>query len=119
MVTQRGGGVAEESEIKTPLKSKPSPARSQSSNADRSSRPSSRLTFKDKHALETLPAHITKLTAEISDFEVRIADPDLYNRDPAAFAAVTAELDKSRTELAAFEEQWLELEIKRETVERK
>jgi ATP-binding cassette subfamily F protein uup len=119
MVTQRGGGVAEESEIKTPLKSKTSPARSQLSNADRSSRPSSRLTFKDKHALETLPAHITKLTAEISDFEVRIADPDLYNRDPTAFAAVTAGLDKSRTELAAVEEQWLELEIKRETVERK
>jgi ATP-binding cassette subfamily F protein uup len=47
-----------------------------------------------------------------------LADPQLYARDPAAFSAKSAELDGKLAERSRAEEQWLELELKRETLER-
>ena len=46
-----------------------------------------------------------------------IADPRLYARDRAGFAARSEELARTETELAAAEEEWLELEILREAIE--
>ena len=77
-----------------------------------------RMTFKDRHTLETLPTRIATLEAEAARLTVMLADPDLYTRNPARFAEVTAALESVRQSLAAAEEQWLELEILREEVER-
>jgi ATP-binding cassette subfamily F protein uup len=55
-----------------------------------------------------------KLQAEIAKLEADLADPGLYARDPAAFARITQRHDAARAELAAAEESWLELEMKRE-----
>ena len=44
-----------------------------------------RMTFKDRHALETLPARIAALQAEAARLSVALADPDLYARDPVRF----------------------------------
>ena len=41
--------------------------------------------------------------------EAALADPALYSRDPARFAALTAAIDKARAEKDAAEERWLEL----------
>ena len=41
--------------------------------------------------------------------EAALADPDLYTKNPARFAALTASLDKTRAEKDAAEERWLEL----------
>ena len=49
--------------------------------------------------------------------EEKLADPALYSRDPAGFARLTGELEKLRVELAAMEDEWLELEMLREEVE--
>ena len=76
-----------------------------------------RLSFKDKHALETLPARIAALEAEIAMLSKTIADPNLYARDRAAFDAASAALGKAQADLAAAEDEWLRLEELREQVE--
>jgi ATP-binding cassette subfamily F protein uup len=73
-----------------------------------------RLMFKDKHALETLPKAIAKLQTEIDALQAKLADPQFYARDRAAFEKVTAALGELQLKIAAAEEQWLELEILRE-----
>jgi len=76
-----------------------------------------RMTFKDRHALETLPARIAALEAEVAKLTIVMEDPDLYTRNPARFAATTEALGSARGALAAAEEQWLELEMMREELE--
>jgi len=79
--------------------------------------PPSRLTFKDKHALETLPARMEALQADIERLGRSLADPELFARDPAAFETAATALKQAEADLAAAEEDWLALEIKREEIE--
>ena len=76
-----------------------------------------KLSFKDKHALETLPATMDKLTADIARIQEKLSDPALYTRDPAAFAKLTDAAGKAQADLAAAEEEWLRLEMLREEIE--
>jgi ATP-binding cassette subfamily F protein uup len=76
-----------------------------------------RMTFKDRHALETLPARIASLEADVAKLTAVLEDPDLYTRNPARFAETTAALGVARAALEAAEEQWLELEMRREALE--
>ncbi|MGE0420177.1 MAG: ABC-F family ATP-binding cassette domain-containing protein, partial [Acetobacteraceae bacterium] len=73
-----------------------------------------RMTFKDKHALETLPARIAALEAEVAALNGELANPDLYARNPARFATATQALEAAQAALSAAEEQWLTLEMLRE-----
>jgi ATP-binding cassette subfamily F protein uup len=82
--------------------------------AGRSSR---RMTFKDRHALETLPASIAALQGEVANLSSLLADLDLYVRDPARFGAMTKALGRAQDALAVAEEQWLTLEMLREEIE--
>ena len=52
------------------------------SRPQRSSAPR-RMTFKDRHALETLPARIAGLQADVERLNAALADADLYARDPS------------------------------------
>ncbi len=79
--------------------------------------PPRRMTFKDRHALETLPASIAALQSEVANLSAQLADPDLYVRDPARFVAVTQALGHAQGALAAAEEHWLQLEMLREQIE--
>ncbi len=76
-----------------------------------------RLSFKEQHALKTLPDRIAALQAEIAVLSGRLADPDLYAREPARFADTAATLGARQEALAAAEEEWLNLEILREEIE--
>nr|CAD6619898.1 ABC transporter ATP-binding protein [Rhizobium sp. Khangiran2] len=76
-----------------------------------------KLSFKQKFALENLPKDIAKAEAEIAAREKRMADPDLFSKDPAAFTALASELEALRKRLAEMEEEWLELEMLREELE--
>ena len=76
-----------------------------------------KLSFKDKHALETLPAAVEALAVEIASLEAALAEADFYSRDPASFQRTADRLEAKRAELAGNEERWLELELKREEVE--
>ncbi|MDO9381441.1 MAG: ATP-binding cassette domain-containing protein [Hyphomicrobiaceae bacterium] len=89
----------------------------QSVSAAAPSAPSSskrKMSFKESHALKTLPEMIEKLTSEIAALQGKVGDADLYSRDPAAFSAATSRLGKAQAELAAAESQWLDLEMLRE-----
>ena len=111
MVAQRGEGVTAKAvakgEAKAPREKSEAPA----------SAPKSRLTFRDKHALETLPARIAKLEGDIAKLSKTIADPNLYAKDRAAFDRASAALGKAQAELAQAEDDWLRLEELREQVE--
>ena len=76
-----------------------------------------KLSFKDKHALETLPARMADLEGEIAAHEAALADPDLFRKAPEKFDAAAKALEAAQTALADAEEQWLELEMKREALE--
>jgi ATP-binding cassette subfamily F protein uup len=75
------------------------------------------LTFKEKHALTTLPGRIETLQAEMKRLQASLADPGLYARDPAAFEAAAAALRRAEAVHAAAEDEWLALELKREEAE--
>jgi ABC transport system ATP-binding/permease protein len=77
-----------------------------------------KLSFNDKHALETLPAKIAGLEAEIARLQAVIGDATLFARDRAAFDKTSRALAGAQAELAAAEERWLELELRRGEVER-
>jgi ATP-binding cassette subfamily F protein uup len=75
-----------------------------------------RLSFNEKHALETLPATIASLQTVIEDLNRTLADPMLYARDRGSFDRASTELVEAQQKLAAAEERWLELEILREEI---
>ncbi len=78
---------------------------------------SSKLSFKQKFALENLPGKMDAIGKAISALEDKLADPKFYDRDPRGFAQTIAMLDKERATLASHEEEWLELEMLREELE--
>jgi ABC transport system ATP-binding/permease protein len=112
MVAQRGAGVSakpREAAVK-PAKAAVTPRTAPSSERRK-------LTFKDKHALETLPVRIEALHEEIRTLRARLADDGFYARDAKGFAATAAKLSAAEAELATSEERWLELEMLREEIE--
>jgi len=68
-----------------------------------------KLSYKDQRDYELLPARISEIEAIIARDEAALADPDLYTKNQARFAALTAALDKARAEKDAAEERWLGL----------
>ena len=113
MLAQRGSDlIPEKQDTKPTRKKKNADPRGQS--APKSKK---RLTFKDQHALDTLPGRIEELQAEIEMLRKTLADPDLFAKNPQKFDASAKELQKAETDLAAEEERWLELELKREALE--
>ncbi|NHO33053.1 ABC-F family ATP-binding cassette domain-containing protein [Acetobacter fallax] len=75
-----------------------------------------KLSYKDQHALDRLPGQIANLETEIKKLREKLADPDLYKRDPGAFSRYTEALDTAERALTTAEEQWLELEVKRDAL---
>ena len=110
MIAQRGHGVVAKTTAKAPKApegSAPAPAKPRAK----------RLSFKDEHALKTLPSRLEAAQAELARLQATLADPDLYARDRAAFDKSTGRLAAAQAELAAMEEEWLELEMKREALD--
>ena len=110
MQAQRRGrddGITE-IKVKTPVKTSASKPTSTGN---------SRLSYKETFALKTLPVEIDQLRAEIEIQQKSFADTDLYARDRQAFNAAAAALADAEHRLAEKEEEWLELEIKREEIE--
>ncbi len=114
MLVQRGSDLKEKTVKGTPA---PTKAAKEASPSAAAPAPKRRLSFKDKHALETLPKTMAKLQAEIAKLQTQLDDPTLYTRDRKAFDAASAAMTKAHADLAAAEEQWLELEILREDIE--
>jgi ATP-binding cassette subfamily F protein uup len=111
MLAQRGQGVA------NGKPSRPKPAPDGKRPAPESKPGRRRLSYHEKHALETLPRRIAELQGRIGQLQQRLDDPNLYARDRAAFAEVSNSLAAAQQELTAAEETWLGLEILREEIE--
>ncbi len=113
MVAQRGSGISarviDKAEVPKPAKSA-APAAAEAPKKRR-------LSFKEKHALETLPGKIEALQKELAKLHAALDDPDLYARAPARFAKVSAAVEKHAADLAASEDEWLALEMLREELE--
>jgi ATP-binding cassette subfamily F protein uup len=75
-----------------------------------------KLTYKDQRDYDLLPGRIEAIEAQIARDEAALHDPDLYARDPRRFAALTAAIEKARTERDAAEARWLELAEKLEAL---
>jgi ATP-binding cassette subfamily F protein uup len=111
MLAQRGADVTrsatkgrKEPAARTPAATAPKPGKR-------------KLSFNDKHALDTLPKQMQRLEARSKELQAKLADPTLYARDRVAFDAASAALAAAQAELAAAEEKWLELEMLREEIE--
>jgi ATP-binding cassette subfamily F protein uup len=113
MLTQRG------SDLSGRRTAKPAPKeKSPSSEPATPSAAKRKLSFKDKHALETLPKQMAALQDEANKLQDALADAGLYARDAKAFADTSARLAAVQGDLVAAEERWLELEILREELDR-
>lgn len=76
-----------------------------------------KLSFQEKHQLETLPIAMEKLRGVIAKLNAKLADAEFYTRDPKAFGEASALLAKAQGELEGLEDRWLALEILREEIE--
>lgn len=112
MVTQRGYGVTA-----TAAPPKPKSGRQAALPQIAPQAPKQKLSFKQKHALETLPKEIKRLEAEIGELNAVLADGNLYARDPQKFTETGKALEKVQAALGKAEDEWLELEALRETIE--
>jgi ATP-binding cassette subfamily F protein uup len=111
MVAQRGEGVrAKVREVQKTERTSPAPRALPASERRK-------MSFKDKHALETLPAAMEKLEREIASLREKLGDDGFYARDPKGFSATTTKFAALQAELAASEERWLELEMLRVELE--
>ncbi|MGQ2919690.1 ABC-F family ATP-binding cassette domain-containing protein [Rhizobium oryzihabitans] len=114
MMAQRKGAAEEKRKAEKQEKAKAAPSASASQDP---SKAKAKLSFKQKFALENLPKEMEKAQGEIAKREQRMADPNLFTKDPAAFNTLAQEMTKLREKLEAMEEEWLELEMLREEIE--
>jgi ATP-binding cassette subfamily F protein uup len=115
MLAQRGGKRLDDR--KAARKAEAAPATAKAEPAPQK-QPVRKLSYKQQFALDNLPKKIEAVTASIARLEDAIADPAYYERDPTGFQKTIAALDKERATLAALEEEWLELEMLREELEK-
>ncbi len=118
MIAQRGADLARRRAREKPSAPASSEGKAKSSAGEASPPPARRrLSFKDKHALETLPDEIAALEAQAAKLSQTLAAPDLYTRDRKTFTDASEALGKVQEKLAAAEERWLELELLRSEIE--
>ncbi len=110
MVAQRGEGIRARKAKPASEKPVERAAPVQEAQAKR------RLSFKEKHALETLPVKMEALRTELTTLEAVLADPSLFSRDPKGFEKASLRHAAAAQELSAAEDHWLELEILREAL---
>ena len=111
MLSQRGSDLTREPQPKRDDR------KADTRTAAKADGPKRRMTFKDKHALETLPGEIAAMQARAKALSDRLADANFYARDRSGFEDATAELGALQHEIMAAEERWLKLEIQREALE--
>lgn len=112
MLRQRGEGVTAR---KIERNEKPKATATSSPAAETEKK--RKLTFKEKHALETLPDRIAALERDIAKLQTLLADPDLYTREPAKFEKANMLLARAEEDRAGSEDEWLRLEMLREELE--
>ena len=114
MLAQRGEDLVRETPAKA-AKDKPREAKPDDAAEPKPGR--RKLSFHEKHALDTLPTAMATLHDRVAALHAKLDDPSLYARDRKSFDATSAALAAAQAELTKAEERWLELEILREEIE--
>jgi ATP-binding cassette subfamily F protein uup len=78
--------------------------------------PAAKLSYKEARRLEELERLMPERQDEITRLEDEMADSALFTKDPKAFHAHANRLAAARNELAAYEAEWMTLEVKREAL---
>ena len=68
-------------------------------------------------AVKKLPEKISVLQTQILNYQTTLEDPDLFRSNLKLFESTVAVLKAAQTDLAAAEEEWLRLELRREELE--
>jgi ATP-binding cassette subfamily F protein uup len=110
MVAQRGAGVNVAPTLAAPAAYKDKPKTA----AVQAQRAKPRLSSRERHVLDNLPARVEELHALKARLQSRLDDTGFYARDPAKFAEVSAAFAKAEAALAEAEGEWLRLAILRE-----
>ncbi|MFV0280067.1 MAG: ABC-F family ATP-binding cassette domain-containing protein [Rhodoblastus sp.] len=113
MIAQRGAGVGARS-VEKPGESKPEAREPKAAPEAKQKR---KLSFNEKHALETLPAEMERLRKLREKAQAILADPDLFSREPKKFEQASNALTRIEADLGSAEDRWLELEMLREELE--
>ena len=115
-VTEAVGGYSDYLRRRAAAPPAPAAAGQEKTTKKARSRADRKLSYREQRELDGLPGKIERLAEEIAQVETRLADPELYGRDPAGFEAAAARLRAARAEREALEERWLELEDRREAL---
>ena len=75
-----------------------------------------RLSYNQQRLLEILPDKISELEKQTGDTEAALSDSSLYTENPEKFDALTKQLEELKAELEKSENQWLEIEMLRESI---
>ena len=111
LIAQRGSGVKARQDGKSDR------AKShKTTKSDETQKPSpAKLSYKHKFRLEKLPEEMAAIEVEIVTLNTAMADPGLYAKDPERFQKTSDAVVAAHAKLAELEEEWLELEMMRET----
>jgi ABC transport system ATP-binding/permease protein len=115
MVNQRGAGVAAKAAVQRVSTSKTNDQAAPVLVATSTS--SKKLSFKDRHALDTLPDMMEAIKRDIAKLEQVLAEPDLYTRDRKRHDKAAEMLTGLQAKYATSEDEWLRLELLREETE--
>ena len=106
---ETAGGYADSLSQLPQSRSAAASAQPPSAKAARSSKPAAKLSYKDQRRLDEIDRLMPQRQAEITDLEARLADPELFARDPSAFEKTAKKLDEARADLEIMELEGLEL----------
>jgi len=69
-----------------------------------------KLSYRDQQDLESLPKKIEKLESSIEDIHTKLADPDIYQKDPKYVTEAQDKLSQYEADLQQAYNRWEELE---------
>jgi ATP-binding cassette subfamily F protein uup len=113
MLAARGAPINAATPLPSPAASAPT---AQKPSAPEAPKPkaSTRLSNKERAALEQLPSRIEDLETAIAQIQTRLADPLLYKQDPASIPALQTQLETLEADLLGAMDQW-ELLLQKES----
>ncbi|MEM9937262.1 MAG: ATP-binding cassette domain-containing protein [Pseudomonadota bacterium] len=111
-----GGWSDAQSQIRPEAQTKSSKPKTKAAPKPDAPKKAAKLSFKDQHRLKEVEAAMPRLSAEIERLEQALSDPNLFTDDPDGFQRINQQLEQARSDLDQAEEDWMEIEAKKEAL---
>ena len=85
---------------------------------EKETKKTAKLSYKQQRLLEVLPQEIAQAEAKISEVENELSSPDLYSKNPDRFMLLSQTLNDLKKEIEDKENQWLEIQMLQEELEK-